>query len=122
MNSGDLFEFNGDKFVARAKVADGWLCSRMVTNGSGEERPTVGKPRLFKNGQLDNAPIVGSYNLNKPKTRSAPKDEPVEKPAETYAPEPERSPEEIAAEMERKREVVERLLQKHSGGDNWDLT
>lgn len=122
MLSGDIFEFNADKFVARAKTADGWLCSRMVMSKFGDERPTVGKPRLFKHDVIDKATVISKYNLVKPAPRSAPEvpEEKIAADMPILIEHEEKTPEQLAQETEERRAAVERLIHKTGNGESLD--
>lgn len=111
MNSGDIFEFNGERFVARTS-GESFYASKLVKNELGEERPTVGKPRSFKNSL--GTKVVDKYVFQQ--KQAVAKREEIET-IEVDAPAP--TEEEIAAEEERNRNAVARLIEFTGTDEDW---
>lgn len=113
MNSGDIFEFKGERFVARTG-GESFYASKLVLNDRGEERPTVGKPRMFKDSS--ETKVVDKYALPQKSTPRLPKqDEPETSSPEYHAP----TEEEIAAEEERNRNAVAKMIEFTGLDEDW---
>jgi len=117
MNRGDIFEFNGDRFVARDTSGTTVVASKLGLDKNGVEHPRVGKPRTFKN--LD-AKVVGFMKLvdrRKPGTGHTSFVESPTDEDEASGESPEEAPAEDSwEEIQRKKKVVENLMKLTGDG------
>lgn len=111
MNRGDIFEFNGDRFVTRVTSGSDVYASKLAMK-DGVETPRVGKPRLFKDLKAD---VVGFLDLpekRKAGTTHTSQVEPDDSDEDATSSD---SPEELA----RRQASVERMSKDGKDGYEW---
>lgn len=120
MDRGDIFEFKGDRFVARDVSGTTVLASRLGVDKNGVEAPRVGKPRTFKDLTAN---VVGFIKLKDKRQAGSGHTSHVDADDDASEPEQlqEESREESPEEIERRKQSVERLtkLTAGPGSDEW---